>query len=323
MVTDKSNYLGVLENFPKQCREAMLLPKGEVIKGEATNILVCGMGGSAIGGDLLKSYLTSTEIPVFVNRDYNIPNFVDEHTLVFAVSYSGNTEETISAFKKAKERNANVWAVTTGGKLAGMCNKKILIPAGYQPRAALGYLFFPMLGLLNNSGMVNVSNSELNEMLALLKDTESFKEKAQELAKKIRGKMPIIYSSGLFEPVAYRWRTQINENAKLPAMHHVFPEMNHNEINAFMNMRRENFAAIIIRDEGDDERVKRRMDITRDIIGRTVDVEEVHTKGSSLLARMFYAIHLGDFTSYYLAIDNRVDPTPVGVIEHLKKELGR
>ena len=135
--------------------------------------------------------------------------------------------------------------------------------------------------------------------------------------------MPIIYSSGLFEPVAYRWRTQINENAKLPAMHHVFPEMNHNEINAFMNMRRENFAAIIIRDEGDDERVKRRMDITRDIIGRTVDVEEVHTKGSSLLARMFYAIHLGDFTSYYLAIDNRLGPTPVGVIEHLKKELGR
>lgn len=323
MVIDKSNYLGVLENFSKQCREALTLPKGETISGEITSILVCGMGGSAIGGDLLKSYLANTNIPVFVNRNYSIPKFVDNYTLVFTVSYSGNTEETLSCFKQAKEKNANIWAICSGGKLADLADKKILIPKNYQPRAAIGYLFFPMLGLLHNSGIANVTNTELNEMLALLKNTDEFKEKAKDLAKKIRGKLPIIYSSELLAPVAYRWRTQINENAKLPALHHIFPEMNHNEINAFMNMNRKDFIVIMLRDEQDSDRIKKRMDITRDIIENTIDVEEVYTKGSSLLARMFYSLYLGDFTSYYLAIDNRVDPTPVDVIERLKKELAR
>ncbi|MBS3097603.1 bifunctional phosphoglucose/phosphomannose isomerase [Candidatus Woesearchaeota archaeon] len=320
---DKSNYLGVLENFPKQCREALALPKGGVISGEITSIVVCGMGGSAIGGDLLKTYLSSTNIPVFVNRDYSIPNFVDNYTLVFVVSYSGNTEETISAYKEAVEKKANVVAITSGGKLAGLCKKVIKIPSGLQPRAAIGYLFFPMLGLLHNSGIVNVTNNELNETLVTLKDTETFKNKAQELIKKIRGKTPIIYASNQLEPVAYRLRTQINENAKLPALHHVFPEQNHNEINAFANMSRNDFVVLMIRDEHYNERIKKRMDICRDIMERNVDVVEIHTKGNFLLARIFYAIYLVDFISYYLAIDNRVDPTPVGVIEQLKQELRR
>ena len=323
MAIDNSNYLGVLENFPKQCREALTLPKGSIISGEITSILVCGMGGSAIGGDLLKSYLANTSIPVFVNRNYDIPKFVDSYTLVFAVSYSGNTEETISCFKQAKEKKANVWAICSGGKLAEIADKKILIPTGYQPRAAIGYLFFPMLGLLHNSNIISITDTELNEMLAVLRNVNEFKEKAQELAKKIRGKLPVIYSSELLAPVAYRWRTQINENAKLPALHHVFPEMDHNEINAFINMSRKNFIAIMLRDKKDHERIRKRMDITKEIIANRVDIEEIYTKGDYLLARMMYSIYLGDFVSYYLAIDNRTDPTPVDIIEQLKQELAR
>jgi len=322
MVIDKSNMLEVLDNFPKQCKDALALPKGIMVKGEVTSIVVCGMGGSAIGGDLLKMYTNETKLPVFVVRDYKVPEFVDNYTLVFVVSYSGNTEETLSAFHDAKKKNANIIAITAGGQLHKEASKTIRIPSGLQPRAAIGYLFFPMLGVLYNSNLIDVKNADLNEMLVLLSQNQGIKETAEQLAKKIQGKIPIIYSSELLKPVAYRWQTQINENAKYPAYHSSFSEMNHNEINAFRNMERKKFIPILIRDEKDHPRIKRRMDVCKQIMERNVDVEEVHIKGSSLLARMFYTIYLGDYTSYYLALRERVDPTPVEVIEWLKKQLG-
>ena len=322
MVIDKSNMLEVLDNFPKQCKDALALPKGIMVKGEVTSIVVCGMGGSAIGGDLLKMYTNETKLPVFVVRDYKVPEFVDNYTLVFVVSYSGNTEETLSAFHDAKKKNANIIAITAGGQLHKEASKTIRIPSGLQPRAAIGYLFFPMLGVLYNSNLIDVKNAVLNEMLVLLSQNQGIKETAEQLAKKIQGKIPIIYSSELLKPVAYRWQTQINENAKYPAYHSSFSEMNHNEINAFRNMERKKFIPILIRDEKDHPRIKRRMDVCKQIMERNVDVEEVHIKGSSLLARMFYTIYLGDYTSYYLALRERVDPTPVEVIEWLKKQLG-
>lgn len=323
MAVDKSNYIKILEDFPKQCREALELPRGIVIKEEISNIVVCGMGGSAIGGDLLKTYLSDTEIPVVVNRNYNLPKFVNEYSLVFAISYSGNTEETLGAYKEAVNKKAKIWALTSGGELANQCEKVIKIPTGLQPRAAIGYLFFPILGLLHNSGITNVKNSDLNEMLAILKNTEDFKEKGEELSKKIKDKIPVIYSSSLFEPVAYRMKTQFNENSKHPAFYHVFPEMNHNELVGFKDMERKNFIVLMIRDEFDHPRTKKRMDICKEIMEKRVDVEEIHTKGNSLLARLFSTIYLGDFASYYLAMHNRVDPAPVEVIEWLKGELNK
>jgi glucose/mannose-6-phosphate isomerase len=312
--------LKVIEEFPMQCREALELPRGETVSGEFANIVITGMGGSAIGGDLLKSCLHKVKIPVFVNRDYQMPAFVDEKTLVFAVSYSGNTEETISAVKDAIERKAKVIGITSGGKLAGMCEKIIKVPAGYQPRAALGYLFFPMLGILHNSGIVNVKNAELNEMLNILKKKEWFEEEGEKLAKKLNGKIPIIYASELLMPSAMRFKTQINENAKLPAYFNVFSEMNHNEINAFRGMDRK-FSAILIKDIHDNERIQKRMKICQEVMEERVDVEVIDTQGEWLLSRLFSAIYLGDFTSYYLAILNRVDPSPVEVIERLKQAL--
>lgn len=322
MVTDRFNMLEVLDNFPQQCKDALTLPKGITVKGEVTSIVVCGMGGSAMGGDLLKSYLSNEKIPVFVIKDYKVPEFVDNYTLVFAVSYSGNTEETLSSLHDAKKKNANIIAITCGGVLAKEANKVIKIPSGLPPRAALGYLFFPMLGVLYNSNLTDVKNVDLNEMFDLLNQKEGIKAKAEELAKKIQGKTPLIYSSELLKPVAYRWQTQINENAKYPAYHSTFSEMNHNEISAFRSMERSKFLAILLRDEKDHPRIKKRMDVCKQIMEKRIDVAEVNVKGSSLLARMFYTIYLGDYTSYYLALRERVDPTPVEVIEWLKRQLG-
>ncbi len=315
--------LGVLENFPQQCRNALSLAKGITVSNEISYICILGMGGSAIGGDLLKAYMNESAIPVIVNRNYNLPPFIDENSLVFAVSYSGNTEETLSACKQAIEKKATVLAITTGGKLAELCEKVIKIPEKYQPRAAIGYLFFPMLGILYNSGIVTVKNQDLNEMLNLIKGVESIKEEAELLAKKIENKVPIIYSSELLSAVAYRFKTQINENAKYPAFTQIFSEMNHNEINATHSMERNKYIIIMIRDDYDHPRIKKRMDICKDIFEQRVDVEEIHTEGKSFLARIFSTIYLGDLTSYFLAIRNRVDPTPVDIIENLKKELAK
>ena len=320
MVLDSQNILQVIKDFPNQCREALSLPKGLSIPHDIINIVVAGMGGSAIGGDLLKIYLSDTNIPVHVSRGYKLPNFVNENSLVFAVSYSGNTEETLSSLKDAKEKNAQVVGITSDGEIAGECKKVIKLPSGFQPRAALGFLFFPMLGVLHNSNIARVKNEDLNEMIEILKNSDKFNDYAQKLAKKLKGKIPIIYASDAFGAVAMRWKTQINENAKMPAFYNVFSEMNHNEIAGYEGMDR-NFTAVIIRDKHDNGRIKKRMDVCKEIMEANADVVEVETQGNSLLARMFSAIYLGDFVSYYLALWNRVDPGPVEVIEAMKRKL--
>jgi glucose/mannose-6-phosphate isomerase len=312
--------LQVIKDFPKQCREALGLPKGISASGEINNIVIAGMGGSAMGGDLLKVYLSNTNIPVYVNRDYKVPNFVDENSLVFAVSYSGNTEETLSALNAAKEKKAQIIGITSGGKLAEECEKVVNIPSGLQPRAALGYLFFPMLGILHNTNIIRVKNDELNEMMDILKQTDKFNEQGEELSKKLKEKIPIIYASEALGAIAFRWKTQINENAKMPAFYNVFSEMNHNEIAGYKSMDHK-FSVVMIQDKNDNDRIKKRRDICKEIMEEYVEVEEVETQGESLLARMFSAIYLGDYVSYYMALWNRVDPSPVDIIEGMKKKL--
>ena len=321
MAIDSFNMLKVIEEFPHQCKTALELPKGMSVSGNVNKIVVAGMGGSAISGDLLKIYMHNSNIPVFVVRDYKVPNFVDENTLFFAVSYSGNTEETISAFESAVKKKAKVIAVTSGGSLGQIAKKVIKIPSGLQPRAALGYLFFPVLGVLVNSNIVDVKNSDITEMLDILSKAQDFKTVGERIAKKIAQRTPIIYASELLSAVAYRWKTQFNENSKSAAFHHAFSEMNHNEIAGYQTMDRGDYVAIFIRDKEDNERIKKRMDTTKEIISTKVDAEEVFTKGDGLLSRIFSGIYYGDFASYYLALANKIDPTPVTVIEKLKKGL--
>ncbi|MBR9699211.1 bifunctional phosphoglucose/phosphomannose isomerase [Candidatus Woesearchaeota archaeon] len=320
MVIDKSNMRQVLTDFPQQCREGMGLAKGVTVKGQFNNILVCGMGGSAIAGDLLKMYVTDK--PVYVVKDYRIPDFVDQHTLVFAVSYSGNTEETLSTLVEAKNRGAKVVGITTGGQLADLADTLIKVPAGLQPRNAVGYLFFPIIGILYNSGIIEVKNNDLNEMLKVVGDINYFDEKGKELAMKIKDKTAIIYSSATLGACAYRFKCEINENAKSPAFFHVFPEMCHNEIVGFEGMERSKFVILLVRNRSDHERIKKRMEVCKDLFEERVDVEEMTSLGDSLLAKMFSIIYLGDWTSYHLAMWKRIDPTPVHVIENLKRALG-
>ncbi|MBI2138683.1 bifunctional phosphoglucose/phosphomannose isomerase, partial [Candidatus Woesearchaeota archaeon] len=262
---DQSNMLKVLDAFPDQCKAALSLPKGLVVGKEVSSIIVCGMGGSAVGGDLLKAFAATTKLPVFVVRDYSLPKFVDEYSLVFAVSYSGNTEETLSAFEEAKQRKAQIIGITSGGKLAQECEKVIRIPSGIQPRAALGYVFFPMVGVLYNSGLLEVANDELNEMLLLLRKQDAIREEAQQIVATMAGKTPVIYASEALAPVAMRWKTQINENAKHQAYYSVFSEMNHNEIACFPNIERKKFVSILIRDRHDNPRIQKRMDVCKEI----------------------------------------------------------
>ncbi len=321
MPIDNSNMLKVIEDFPHQCRTALELAKGMTVSGKINNIIVAGMGGSAVGGDLLRLYLHDLKMPVTTIRDYKLPNYVNENTLVFAVSYSGNTEETLAAYEDALRKKAKIIAVTSGGKLGDISKKTIKIPKGLQPRAALGYLFFPVLGVLVNSGIVKENPSEISEMLDILSQKEDFRQFGEKLAKKIGQKTPLIYASEQFGAVVYRWKTQFNENSKASAFSHVFSEMNHNEIVSYQSMSRDKFLAIIIRDNFDDERIKKRMDITKEIISQKVNVEEVYTKGTYLLSRLFSGLHYADFASYYLAVQNNIDPTPVHVIENLKKKL--
>lgn len=321
MPIDNSNMLKVIEDFPHQCKTALELPKGMSVSGKINNIVICGMGGSAIGGDLLRIYMHSSKVPVFVVRNYKVPNFVDENSLVFAVSYSGNTEETISAFEDASKKKAKIIAITSGGQLASMAKKVIKIPSGLQPRAALGYTFFPVLGVLANSGIIDVKGKEIEEMLDILSKTDEFKISGERIAKKIGLRTPIVYASEMLGAVAYRWKTQFNENSKCAAFYHTFSEMNHNELAGYQNINKNDYIAIFIRDKNDNDRIKKRMDATKEIISTRVDVEEVFTRGEHLLSRMFSGIYYGDFASYYLALANRVDPTPVTVIENLKKKL--
>ncbi len=323
MVVDKSDMLSVLDNFPTQCKHALTLPEGITLPQKVTEIIIIGMGGSWIGGDLLKTFAGTTQLPIFVVRDYRVPNFVDEYSAVFACSYSGNTEETLAAAEDAKAKGANIIALTSGGKLSRMCDKVITVPSGLQPRAALGYMFFPMVGVLYNSGLLEVSNDSLNEMMALLRDQGPIKKEAEQIASFMHGRLPIIYASEAFGPVALRWKTQINENAKLPAFSNTFSEMNHNEICAYTHAERDLFAPILLRNPKDNPRIRKRMDIAKEIMERRTKVYSLDIKGNSLLARLFYAIYVGDYASYFLALKGRTDPTPVEVIEALKKELGK
>ena len=321
--TDKSNMINILESIPEQIAEAVKLAKDVKVTDPVKRIMVAGMGGSAVSGDILKAYLRD-KIDVTVNKDYSLPELAGKETLLFIVSYSGNTEETISAFRTAQRKNMNMVVITTGGKLEELSKISktpcIIIPKGFQPRAALAYLFFPMLAVLYNSHFIDNPVEDIKNTIKALKNPK-FKERAQDLAEKLVEKIPLIYSSEKMGVVAYRWKTQFNENAKIHAFCHVFPELNHNELVGYGNIKA-GYHVVIIKDDDDYVKIKKRMDITKRLISEAgINVTEMVIKGDCFLTKLFSAIYLGDLTSYYLALKYGTDPTPVDVIEELKKEL--
>ena len=295
-------------------------------------IIVAGMGGSGMSGDIASAMCNSPQVVSWKN--YNLPPWANSRDFVVCVSYSGNTAETLSAASKAIELGCELEVITTGGKLEKLASENncsiTKVEKGHQPRAALPLLLTPLLYKL---GIPNL-DAQIEEVRKL----PIREERAQEIAKELRGRLPCMYANGMMVPVAYRWRCQIEENAKQMAFHHEIPEMNHNEIVGMENrvwthdnknnpMR---IAVVLIRDNQENQIIRNRFNATRLSILRmhaksysNLKVIDVSAEGESPLARMMSCVLLGDLVSLKLAEMNKVDPTPVEVIEDLKTELSR
>ena len=336
--------LGRAEALPGQCLGGWRSGLGWRLPArwaKARQLLVVGVGGSAIGGDLLQGVARSClNRPVIVNRSYRIPAWVGTDTLVLVSSYSGNTEETLSAGQEAARRGAKLVALTSGGRLARWAQAKGLpllqIPAGWPPRAAFGGMAFAPLGMLVRMGWLRKRDLPVERACdrmevfvgdALNRSIPTRRNPAKRLACSLMGRLPVIYAaSDGWEGVAYRWRTQLEENSKTLAFHHIFPEATHNEISGWLQPRSlmRHCAAVFLTDPAVHPRTRRRMLFTSRIIREQgARVLRAGCPGGSALARMLGLIALGDFTSVYLGLLYRQDPTPVVRVEALKRYLKR
>ena len=321
-MVDSLGMSSALKEVYKQVTAGYGLAKGIKVEG-VEKVAIAGMGGSGIGGEILKSYFHDSKFPVFTTKDYNLPKFLDDKTLLFIVSYSGNTEETLEAYKQAADRNLKTVVLAHGGKLEKEAfgnSPFIKIPETIQPRMSYCYQFFSMLGVLENSGLVG-KQKDLVEALEEKMKSMDFEQKAKEISKNIENKIPIIYSSERLKAAAYKWKININENAKTMAFCNVFPEQNHNEINGLINPKAE-FVLVFLKDPEDHTMIRKRMEAVKKIASvHGVKSVDVNVTGGNLLEKLITTIYLGDWTSYFLALEYRADPTPVPLIEDFKKML--
>jgi glucose/mannose-6-phosphate isomerase len=335
---DKSNMLSFCVEAPKHYGDAARLAKSfsANLPGPET-IIVAGMGGSAIGGELLKDWARDRiSAPVEICREYHLPAYANRSTLVFTVSYSGETEETLSVLLDAVKRKCMVICISSGGKLNELAEKlnlpHLLVPSGMAPRATLPYLFMPMPTILQQMGLVSKVDAEISETIQILREVsaenspnrEFSSNSSKTLASSINGTVPAVYGFGLYRAVAQRVKTQFNENSKNPAKWEFFPELDHNEIVGWEAAREfaKYFSIIFIRDSAEPIEIRGRIEVTKDLMcQQKLRLFEVWSKGKSSLAKMSSVICTGDFTSVYLAVLRGIDPTPVKTIDLLKKKL--
>lgn len=341
---DKENMLGVEEKFYHQLLEAKKIAEDVDLKKikmrTFSGIAFLGMGGSGFTGDLIKGLIKDDiGIPVEVAKGYNLPGYINDDWLVVSVSYSGNTEETISATNQALNKGSEVICVSSGGelgKIASQNNKCIIkIPSGFQPRGAIGYLFFTTFLVLNYLKIIDIAERDINESLELIKqkcslynrENKGDKNLAKTVALKISNNLPIIYGTdGFLSAVGFRWKCEINENAKTPCFWAEFPELNHNEIVGWQRLRdiSSRFVLIVFREKDEQVRIKTRIETTIKLIRDNFSsVLEIPVEGRSKLARALSTMYLGDIASVYLAILSEIDPTPVEKIKVLKAELAK
>lgn len=320
-------------DFPIQLHEALIIGKNYRFVTQAkdfNNVVITGLGGSGIGGSIVQNYVFDTlKIPMVVNKDYSLPAFAGRKTLVIFCSYSGNTEETLMAMNEAIKKRATVVCITSGGQVAEISNKRkfdcILVPAGMPPRSCVGYSIVQILFVLAHFGLIsNQFEKDIKRTIKYMKENENDTfRKAQAIAKKINGKLPVIYSASHFEGVAIRFRQQLNENSKILAWHGVIPEMNHNELVGWRDVQQDK-AVIILRNKEDYERVQTRMEINKKIIKKcTGTIIEIFSEGKSYFEQAFYLIHLTDWVSVLLADLREIDATEVKVIDFLKNSLAK
>lgn len=297
-------------------------------------VAVLGMGGSAIGADLVFA-ACEPPVPTAVVRGYALPAWVDPGTLVVAVSYSGDTEETLAATEAALARGCTPLCVTSGGRLmalaAGRGLPTVAVSPGLQPRAALGHLAMPVLAALERVGLVAPAADQVAEAAAVLAEAAASlapavgddANLAKAVARRLAGKVAVVCGAGVTVPVARRWKTQLNENAKVDAFSAELPELDHNEVEGWGGGGPLSSLGhvVLLADGYGDERLTRRVDLSAAAIAACdVSVERLETRGVSALARILSLVTLGDHVSLYLALLRGVDPTPVGVISRMKRE---
>lgn len=335
---DKEGMLGHVAALPHQCREAWALTRDLRLPPpyqRAERVLIAGMGGSAIGGDLAAAMAAeSGRLPIVVHRDYGLPAWADERTLVIGSSYSGNTEETLSAFETAHERGCLLLALTTGGRLARLAGEwgVPLLSFDYRsmPRAALGYLFISLLGVLRAVGAVGDLEDDLQEALSFLEsygpelapDSPQARNRAKQLALALYGRVPVVVGAEALAPVARRWKCQLNENGKGWACFEALPEMDHNTLSGlhFPAGAADRLCVLFLTGQGLQPRNRLRLDLTRQILEEQgIVCYQVPVPGGSKLAQILAGVQLGDYVSCYLAALYGADPTPIADIVSLKR----
>ena len=335
---DASDMLGAISRLADDCRTAYEASRGLDLPSAqgVSSVVVCGMGGSAMAGELLRSvFRDRLTVPIEVNRGHALPAYAASHTLVLGSSYSGNTSETVAAFDEAVSRGCRLLAVTGGGALAEAATSAgapiVPLPGGYQPRAALGHLGLASLGALEAMGLAPPMAEDVEEAVQELErltghtgpEVPAASNPAKQLAELIGERVPVIWGAeGIGSVAAMRWKTQMNENGKLPAFWSSMSELDHNEVVGWTAPFGERYLVVGLRHDGEDPQLTPRFPLSYDIVRAAGgEVEEVAARGTSSLARLMSLISIGDLTSVYLAIGRGVDPTPVPVIERLKAAL--
>jgi len=330
---DKYNLRNVILKEYLQIEEAINLVGDLKMEGDFKSITISGMGGSALPGNVLRIFINNTykkgdkkRLQVFQNRFYSLQPEAYDKSLNIICSYSGNTEETIASFQECLDNNLPCVGISNGGKIKEMCLANniphIEIPypfENFQPRMATGYFVFIIFQLLINSKLIEFDNTQLKKIADNLKIAgENLEEKGKELAKKMKGKTPIIYSNTRYKAIANIWKIKINENAKTPAFWNYFPELNHNEMVGFTNPQAEFFFVMLLDKEDHSQNIKR-FSVMKELMEKKgMQVEIIKMEGESIFEKVFSSLCLGDWASYYLALEYGIDPTPVDMVEEFK-----
>ena len=335
---DKSNMLSFQVESASHYGQALSIGDKVSWKNpKPDSIIIAGMGGSAIGGEIVKDWARNkAKTPIEVSRDYSLPDYADAKSLVVVSSYSGDTEETLSAFLDAKRRGCMICCISSGGLLLEYAEKFgvpfLIVPEGMPPRAALPYMFIPLLRWFEKVGFVSGFSEEFLEAIRVLGNVAKEnspeipveKNPAKTLATGIFGTIPVVYGFGIYRSAAQRFKQQFNENSKVPAKWEYLPELDHNEIVGWEDNGNlaKHFSAIFLRSKNETDEVRSRIEITKKLMSEAVSKQfEVWSQGKNSMANMLSTIIMGDFTSVYLAALLKVDPTPVQTITALKKEL--
>ena len=338
---DKSDMLGIITSLPDQILEAKKIVDQSNLTSyyKIDNIIISGRGASSISGDIVQSLFRDRfDIPIYINRNYDLPKWANKNTLLISQSYSGDTEETLHSFKHGFQKRCKTIGISSGGKLQESCEKRnvphIKIPEGIQPRAAIGYILFSSIYSMKKVGILNIDiDKEIEESILITTELKESNKKeiptkdnlSKQIANKIFNTVPQVYGWEIYSPIARRWCTQLNENSKLICKYDFLTECNHNDIVGWSmdsDFSKKCSCVLFRDDENESVYLSKRLDFMRNLFNDVAkNVIEVKVMGKKRLAKMLYALYLGDFVSCYLGVLRKIDPTPIIAITELKNEL--